>query len=218
MPHSSLVYRDLPVSGARTRATVIALHGGHGNLDDVIPFARALGSDLRVVAPEAARGVYNFRTMVAHNWYGWSQIYRPELASFGDSLAQLERFVHDVRERTSPADPPAPWLLGFDQGAVLALSLALMTPDLIAGAAAICGGLPTFSDPSLIDGVPFDLPLLLVGAPDDPALPPGEIEAAASRLSEMGARVSVRWVDDARRLGTATAEEVGTWLNGEIDR
>jgi phospholipase/carboxylesterase len=218
MPHSSLVYRDLPPAGAQTRATVIAVHGGYGNLDDVVPFAQALGSDLRVVAPEAARGVYNFRTMVAHNWYGWSQIYHPEPASFGESLAQLERFVHDVRERTSGDEPPAPWLLGFDQGAVLALSLALVAPDLIAGVAAICGGLPTFADPKLLEPVSSDLPLLLVGAPDDPTLPPAEIEAAAARFSELGARVTVRWIDDARSLGLNAAEDVRAWLNGQTGR
>jgi phospholipase/carboxylesterase len=218
MPHSSLVYRVLIPPAAPVRATVVALHGGHGNLDDVVPLAQALGSDLRIVAPEAARGVYNFRTMVAHNWYGWSHAYRPEPASFGDSLAQLERFLHDVRERTDSDVPAAPWLLGFDQGAVLALSLAAIVPDLTAGAIAICGCLPLFTDPTLLEPVASDLPLLLIGDPADPALPAADIEATAARFAALGARVTVRWVDGARGLGPAVADGAGAWLDGQCGR
>jgi predicted esterase len=212
MPHSSLVYRDLRPSGGQTRATVIALHGGNGNLDDVVPLAQALGSDIRIVAPESARGVYNFRTMVAHNWYGWSHAYRPEPASFGDSLAQIERFIYDVRERAAPGEPARPIHLGYDQGAVLALTAALALPDLLSGVMAVCGSLPQLPEDDLFPVTASDLPVMLVSAPKDPLLSSEVVEQTASRLRELGLSVTSAEIPSARKLDATVADELSRWL------
>ena len=218
MPHSVLVYRDLPSALAPDRATIVALHGRGGWLDDLVPLARSLGTDLRVVVPEAARNLVNFRQTVGHVWYGGWRVERPEPSSFGDSLAQLERFVHDVRERAAEGAPTAPWLLGYDQGAVLALSLAAIAPDLVSGAMAVCGCLPTFSDPGLLEPVPSRLPVLLVGDRADDSPPAAEVEATAARLAGCGAGVATSWIPGARALGPAVAEELRTWFDGALGR
>jgi phospholipase/carboxylesterase len=218
MPHSVLVYRDVPPAVAPARATIVALHGSGGWVDDLALLARSLGTDLRVVLPEAARGLVTFRETVGHVWYGGRRIERPEPSSFGDSLAQLERFLHDVRERAVEGEPADPWLLGYDQGAVLALALAAIAPDLVAGVMAICGCLPTFSDPSLLESVASDRPLLLVGDRADQAPPAAEIEATQQRFANLGARVTTTWIDGARQLGPTVAEELQRWFDGRFDR
>ena len=212
MPYSALVYREVPPAEGPARATVVALHGANGGLDDLVPLARSLGPNLHVVAPEAARGVYTIRELVAHTWYGGWRIDRPEPASFGDSLAQLERFLYDVRERAGAKASGPPWLLGVDQGAVLALSLAAVVPDLIAGAMAIRGCLPTFSDPTLLEPVASALPILLVADPDDSALPPAEVEAIAKRFAALGATVATTWMAGARDLGPGVTDALRLWL------
>jgi predicted esterase len=217
MPYSALVYRDLPPETSPARATIVALHGATGGLDDLVPLARSLGSDVRVVAPEAARGVYTVREMVAHTWYGGGRAYRPEPASFGDSLAQIERFVHDVRERAAEGEPALPWLLGYDQGAVLALALAAIAPDLVCGAMAVCGSLPTFSDPGLLEIVASDVPVLLVGDRSDTAPAEAELGATAERFKDLGGRVTTTWIDDVRQLGPEVATALRTWLDGRLD-
>jgi phospholipase/carboxylesterase len=222
MPHSVLAYRDLPPARAPARATVVALHGGGGWLDDLAPLARSLGPDLRVVLPEAARGLVTFRETVGHVWYGGRRIERPEPSSFGDNLAQLERFVHDVRERADAGEPrpegPRPWLLGYDQGAVLALSLAAIAPDLIAGVMAVCGCLPTFSDPDLLEYVAADLPILLIGDPDTDAPPASTVEATATRFAELGARVTTEWIAGAKELHSDVTVTLRTWLDDQLGR
>ena len=216
MPHSALVYRDVPPASPPARETIVALHGANGGLDDLVPLARSLRPDARVVAPEAARGVYRIRDVVAHTWYGGWRAERPEPASFGDSLAQLERFVHDVRERAAEGEPALPWLLGYDQGAVLALSLAAIAPGLVRGVMAVGGCLPAFSDPHLLVPVPSDLPVLLVGDRGADAPPAAAVEATAARLADLGARVTTTWVDGAHALGPAVAEELRSWLAGRL--
>lgn len=212
MPYSSLVYRDLLPESDQGYATIIALHGNRGQLNDLVPLARSLGPDLHVVAPEAARGVYNFRQVIAHSWYGGWEPERPETVSFGDSLAQIERFIHDVRERDRGRNDDPPWLLGYEQGATLALAMALIAPDLIRGVIAISGGLPTFSDPTLLEPVAGNLPILLVGDAAKRADQEPKLTATADRLSQLGHRVTTDWVADAGKLGLPVTEAVCRWL------
>lgn len=212
MPYSSLVYRDASPESAQAQATVIALHGNHGHIDDVVPIAQAIAPDLRIIAPEAARGLYRVRDLVSHSWYGGTQIVRPDPASFGDSLAQIERFIHDVRDRDDTDGEALPWLLGYEQGAVLALSLAFVAPDLVRGVMAICGGLPTFSNPRLLQPVASDLPVLFIGDHSNQSSEEAGIDATKSQLEQLGNRVTVRWVDDAARLGKPVTHELQNWM------
>src|SRR5258708_39179360 len=95
---SQLVYRDIPAATQPEQATVIALHGHEGGLDDLAPIARSLGSDLRIAAPEAARGVYRGIDLLSHTWYGGPDRLIPEPASPGGSPHQIEQVVYDLRE------------------------------------------------------------------------------------------------------------------------
>lgn len=212
MLYSQLVYRDHRPDRSPARATVIALHGNHGSLNDLMPLTDQLRSDLRIFAPEAARGVYRMRDVVGHTWYGGLRLEQPEPASFGDSLAQLERFVHDVRGRSDEGEPP-PFLLGYDQGAVLALALATVVPDLIAGVMAVCGSLPSFADPALLPVPEMTLPILLIADPADADLPADAIDRTAAQLEDRGARVTTTWLPDARGLGMSVAETLNDWLD-----
>lgn len=215
MPYSQLVYRDHRPDRSPARATVIALHGNHGSLKDLMPLTNQLRSDLRIFAPEAARGVYRMREVVGHTWYGGWQVERPEPASFGDSLAQLERFIHDVRGRTDEGEP-APFLLGYDQGAVLALALATVVPDLIAGVMAVCGSLPSFADPTLLPVPEMTLPILLIADPADADLPADAIDRTAAQLEERGAQVTTTRLPDACDFGLTVAEPLNDWLETQL--
>lgn len=210
--YSQLVYREIDPAeqNAADQHTIVALHGDRGELDDLLPLARSLGPGQRIVAPEAARGVYAGLHIVSRTWFGGTR-QRPEPASFGDSLAQLERFMYDVRARQGTDRQPPPWLLGYDQGAVLALSIGIIAPDLISGVMAICGGLPTFSDPKLLDPVASDLPILLIGDGSNRPSAETRIDSTATRLAQLGNRVTVRWVEDVAQLGESVTNELRLW-------
>ena len=215
--YSQLVYRQIdPVQQSGTdQRTIIALHGNQGGLDDLVPLAKSLGSENRVVAPEAARGVYSGLQLVSRTWFGGT-CGKPEPASFGDSLAQLERFIYDVRNRTtSGMNQSPPWLLGYDQGAVLALTLAIVTPEAIAGVMAIGGQLPTFSRSNLLEPVRANLPALLLGDHARREVDGHGLASTVSRLTDLGNHVTVRWVERPADLGPPVSEELRTWLNAQ---
>lgn len=216
--YSQLRYTEVTatVSGDAL-APIVALHGNGGGLDDLLPLARTLARGSHIIAPEAARGVYLGLEIIGRTWFGGTR-QRPEPASFGDSLAQLERFMYDVRNRQNTPSPAPPWLLGYDQGAVLALSLGIIAPDLIGGVMAICGGLPTFSDPTLLDPIESDLPVLLIGDRANRASEEATIETTERRLAHLGNRVTVRWIEGAAQLGDPVTHELLNWLQDHRSR
>jgi predicted esterase len=209
--YSQLMYRELPPSRAPEALTVIALHGDRGGLNDLIPFAESLSPAIRIVAPEAARGVYQALEIVSRTWFGGT-LDAPEPASFGDSLAQLEKFVYDVRNRAQTPSAQRPLLMGFDQGGVLALTAALVFPDLISGVIAIDGGVPTFRrwSPPELDAA--GLPVLLIDDPAETKLLPDTMATSVERLRQRGAAVEQVTVPGARSLGPAVTAAVQAWL------
>jgi pimeloyl-ACP methyl ester carboxylesterase len=66
----------------------------------------------------------------------------PSPAFFGDSLSEIEKFLWDEIERQSRDNAELPFLLGVEQGAIMALATAAAVPDLISGVIAIDGTFP----------------------------------------------------------------------------
>jgi pimeloyl-ACP methyl ester carboxylesterase len=95
--------------------------------------ARArFGRRADVVAPQAARPCNPFQSnsqdapgYAGYSWYLGDDAERPEAASFGDVLAELDLFVAALGR---------PFVLtGRGQGAVLAMTLALHAPESLVG-------------------------------------------------------------------------------------
>jgi len=138
---------------------LVALHARGGDAaSELERVRRRFGAGPEIVALGAARPCNpmqsNLRSVPAHagfSWYLGDDPARPEAASFGDALAQVEAFVRGVER---------PFVLvGDEQGAVLAATLSLFMPDgLVGGHAArlsspsIDGWTPPFAR---MDGIRF---------------------------------------------------------------
>ena len=113
-------------------------------MDQLVPLARELGS-VQLVAPQAARPLSPTTQGYAPSsdgftWFFIQDVGYPEPATFGEGLWLVEQFVHDVRDRQDVERPI--FLVGYEQGAVLALTLAAVLPESLSGVAAIGGYLP----------------------------------------------------------------------------
>jgi predicted esterase len=192
------------------------LHGHNGGLDDLIPLGRLLGKDFEIVVPEAARGVYLGRELISHTWYGGWQLLRPESASFGDSLAQLEKFLYDVRARRLEDEAGPLVVIGYDQGAVLALTLTQVVPEQLGGVVAIAGALPELRGWTPPIAETGGVPILLVADPEDREVPETAIEETRQRLRAAGSPVAVEWMPGVRQLGEPVAAVVRGWFSREV--
>ena len=211
MAKSMLVYQAVPVdpNGA---ATLVGLHGRGGNAEELVSLARELGV-YQLIAPQAAHSLNPVTQQTSADGFAWyfiQEIGYPEPATFGEGLWLLEQFIYDVRERQGSDLPIV--LVGYDQGAVLAATLAAVLPDELIGVAAICGYLPEirgWSPPvERIGG----LPVLLVRDPGDTEIPRDLIDRTAIELGRRGAAVELQDIEGARSNLLLTAGTLRNWL------
>lgn len=132
-------------SGQRGSALpiVVALHRRGGDAAEALNSARRLfGDGVDIVAPQAARPCNPFQSnqravpgYQGYSWYLGDDPERPEAASFGDALAQLDACVSQLGR---------PFVLsGEGQGAALAIALGLHAPEGLVGVHACSGGVPS---------------------------------------------------------------------------
>jgi predicted esterase len=193
---------------------VVTLEGAGRHGDDFVAFVRSLDEEIEVVAPNAPRFRVDYTPppTLSRYWYAGESEGRPDPTTFGDCLFQVEQFVLDVLDRRQESSC-LPYLVGFDQGAVLALASTEVIPDYLAGVVAICGYLPEIPgwEPPISDIA--GLPVLLVVDPDDEDLLPSLTTRSRQHLLDEGAEVETVELRGARSLGSAVQHAVRGWLS-----
>lgn len=169
---------------ADARAAMIMVHGRGASADDILAFSNHLPADgMAYLAPQAADHTWyphRFTEPIARN--------EPWLSS---ALALLGRLVARVEAAGVPAERIA--LLGFSQGACLALEFAARNPRRWGGVYGLSGGLigppgATWPDRGSLAGTP-----VFLGCSDvDSHIPASRVEESAARLRELGADVTMR--------------------------
>jgi phospholipase/carboxylesterase len=219
MARSMLIYQELPQEASACPATLVALHGRGGDVDQLVPLWREVGPSFQLVAPQAARPVnpatqgYSSESQ-GFTWYFIEAVGRPEPATFGEGLWLVEQFIYDVKDRQSPKRPI--FLLGYEQGAVLAATLAGVLPELLAGVVGICGYLPEIRGWSLPVENLERLPVLLVHDPDDSEIPIPLVQRTAEELDRRSATVELREFSGARQDPRTAAEGLRDWLDAQL--
>src|SRR5512138_3183902 len=110
---------------------LVLLHGIGADELDLLPVADALDPRLRVVS---LRAPYEAEPM-GYAWYAldWSATPpAPDLEQAERSRALLAAVIPELALRAG-ADASSTFLLGFSQGAILSLCLALTAPELVRG-------------------------------------------------------------------------------------
>ncbi|MGH7292816.1 MAG: hypothetical protein ACREJT_16475, partial [Myxococcota bacterium] len=163
---SQLLRRSSRARPELRRGTLVALHSDGADASELAPLCAGLEREFDLLAPQAARSRNPFlssaspddsrwRAYGGFRWFARDDAGRPEPASFGDSLWQLEQLVRELHERgAAPA-----LLLGYREGATLALGAALAFPDLLSGVLALDGDRPEIPGWSERFAIPADLPV-----------------------------------------------------------
>lgn len=206
LPLSQLIY-------AKSRETpgdrrVITLHRYNELLDGMREIGLAANPSGTVIGLQASKGVYLSRTITGYMWFV-GPLDRPSPVHFGDAMQEIERFLWDEIDRQATDTPVLPFLVGAEQGGIMALAMAAAVPDLISGVAAIDAFWPNVPgwEPPL---APLDgLPILLV----NPAADAGAANVATgAEIAEIferwgGSVTTIADVSGAEREG-----EIADWL------
>ena len=185
-PHPHGKERVLMAGEPLERATgaIIAVHGRGASPEDIVPLAEAVAPPGVAILAPAATG---------NTWYPYpflapTEQNEPYLSS---ALRRVNDLIVDLIARGIPAERIA--ILGFSQGACLALETAARNPRHYAGLIGFTGGL--IGPP----GTRFDYAGSLAGTPVfmgssdvDPHIPKARFEESAAALSRLGGAVDAR--------------------------
>ncbi|MBB4662770.1 alpha/beta hydrolase [Conexibacter arvalis] len=196
-----------PGGGSDPAAPAIVLQGTGTDVERLTALARVAAPARALVVPEPLRFLYLSRAHVGRRWFVRSIDGETEPASFGDALYAVEQLTTGAREQWG-----APLLIGHGQGGELALALAAIVPELLAGVVALDAALP------VVPG--WERPACDAGGLPVLVLPGFQEEAAVARtraeLAAIGARVTVVPPRaEAAALGSVLDEAIAGWWAGE---
>jgi phospholipase/carboxylesterase len=202
-----------PADGAAP--LLLLLHGYGANERDLFDLADALDPRLHVVSARAP---------LALPWGGFAWYHLggapgrllPDAESRAAAVATLERFVADLPGRLG-ADPRRVYLLGFSQGAILALGVAARAPQLVAGVVAVSG----YLDPELLptDGLPAlrGLPILQMHGSYDEVIPVAAAHATRAALEPSDARYAYHEYPVGHGIHPDGLGEIAGWVRERLD-
>jgi len=165
-------------------AAVILLHGRGATAQSILRLADELvQSGVAYLAPQAAR-----RTWYPYSFMAPTDQNEPALSS---ALSRVGTLLATTSEAGIPADRVA--LLGFSQGACLALEYAARHPQRYGALVGWSGGLiGPEDDPLAHDGSLEGTPVFLGCSDQDPHIPLERVRDTADVLDAMGAQVDLR--------------------------
>lgn len=122
----------------KTYPTIFTLHGKGSNEEDMSGLLAPLAADFVKIH---IRG--NLALGPGYQFYELKSIGNPVREMFDQSVQQLEAFIHYATDKY-PVDVNKRYLLGFSQGAILSMTLALTMGDQLKGIAGLNGYVPDF--------------------------------------------------------------------------
>jgi predicted esterase len=209
-----MIYRLSKPSTDNPTATLVALHARGGSVDELVPLCKTVYPSANIFTPQAIRPVSTAERSFSsadqgYRWFFGDSGELPEPATLGESLWQVEQFIADVRV----ADTPKPlFLLGVEQGGVVAMMLGRTIPDWLAGIITISGFHVDIRGWTPSIGHLGGLPVLAIFDPGDSHAEIAKIHASAARLQSLGASVALHAVAGVRNDISRATDCITDWF------
>ncbi|WP_442587655.1 alpha/beta hydrolase [Pedobacter sp. AW31-3R] len=191
---------------------VILLHGVGSNEQNMFSFADALPDKFKVVS---ARGPL----MLGKDSYGWFQV---QFGSQGPVINEMQaeksrkvilQFIEDLKT-VEEFDEHQVYLMGFSQGGIMSYSVALTSPEKIAGIAVMSGRLLPEVKPLVVSSERLKkLRIFISHGKQDPVLRFGFATDALSYLEGKGLQPDFHAFDEVHKINGEMLAEVIRWLN-----
>lgn len=195
---------------------LILLHGYGSNEADLFGLAPYLDPRFLIVS---ARAPYT----LMHGSYAWFEItWVASGITIDAKQADISRklvteFIGAAAEAHG-ADPARVYLCGFSQGAILSASIALTTPELVAGAVLMSGRVPDEIKPLIAPAARLaHKPFLVVHGVHDTVLPIQNGRASRAILEQLPIELTYREYPMAHEVSAESLADVTTWLSARLD-
>ena len=148
-----------------------------------------------------------------HSWYGVRFTPEPVIDSEQAEASRLLviDFLHDAVRRYNLE--PRVFLAGFSQGAIIAASVALTRPDLVAGLVMLSGRiLPEVKTHLAASTELEDLNVFVAHGRDDQRLPVFHAQETHDWLEKLGVKLTYREYASGHEIGVEENRDVAQWL------
>jgi phospholipase/carboxylesterase len=195
---------------------LLLLHGYGANEDDLFSLAPYLDERFMIVS---ARAPVVLQPM-SYAWFnlGFTPqgvIVNPEEVE--SSRRAIHKFIGEIVEAYN-CDPGAVYLMGFSQGAMMSLAVALTYPGSAAGVVAMSGRML----PQTLSLIPdkdalIGLPIFVSHGTRDTLLPINQGRDARAKLSELPVELTYREYDMGHEISYDSLEDITRWLKEQLD-
>lgn len=198
--------------GIQKPPLIILLHGGGGNLDDLFnEFSEVADDRLLVVSVRAPF----IQSPTSSTWFRVSPFMGDRSINTDDAELSRQKLVQFIQEAVVEfdADTTQVFLLGFDQGATMCLSLTLTEPGLLAGTIVMSGVI--LSDIlHIMVGTSqlLDYPIFLSYGLHDQVLPVAEGKKTRDMLDQFGLNISYREYSSGHYISPISLRDANNWL------
>jgi phospholipase/carboxylesterase len=195
---------------------LLLLHGVGSHEGDLFRFAAQADPHFLVLSVRAPLT----RAPGSYAWFSVEQTpHGPRIVSdqLAASRATLAQFIREAVAAHN-ADPDRVYLLGFSQGAIMAMTLALTQPRLLAGVVAIAGRIP----PEVLSWAvspeqTAGLPLLLEHGRQDEVLNIDWAHKARAVLEGQQVALTYCEYDAPHRITQEMLADATSWLSARLD-
>jgi len=207
-----------PKSGLGEKPPLLLLLHGYGASEgDLFSLAPYLDERFLVVS---ARAPVSLRGM----GYAWFNLgFTPQGIAVDPEEIEaarqiLRKFIGEVVEAYG-CDPNAVHLVGFSQGAMMSLAVALTFPGTAAAVVAMSGRLLPQTVEQIADkDTLIGLPILVVHGTRDTLLPISQARETRARLSELPVELTYREYEMGHEVSAESLEDITRWLTRQLDR
>ena len=190
---------------------LLLLHGLGSHEGDLMPLADYLDQRFFVVS---ARAPLTLQTG-AYAWFSVEFTPNGLLVDAEEAEQSRIRLLGFIDELVSayPVDARRVYLMGFSQGAIMSLSVALTRPDKTAGIVAMSGRLPTEALPDVAETEKLaGLPILAVHGTFDSVLPIQYGRGIQEQLSRLPVALTYREYPMDHEVTPESLSDIAAWL------
>jgi phospholipase/carboxylesterase len=196
---------------------LLLLHGYGANEDDLFSLAPYLDERFLIVSARAPV------TLNAGS-YAWFNLgFTPQgvvidKAEAEHSRRTVRQFITEVVDAYG-CDPQAVYLMGFSQGAMMSMAVALTFPGTTAAVVSMSGRvLPQVLDQIADKDALIDLPIFVAHGTGDMVLPISHGRDTRAKLSELPVALSYHEYPMGHEISYESLNDITEWLTDRLDR
>lgn len=205
-----------PAEPSERPPLLVLLHGIGADERDLLPLAEMLDPRLLCVSVRAPHEA----APMGYAWYEIDWTASPPRSDLAQAEVSREALVALLQQLPARhgTDPARTFLLGFSQGAAMALAVALTRPDLARGAVLHSGRALPHVEPLIAPAAALaGLEVLVVHGVDDDVVPIANGRELRDLLApRLGDRLTYREHEAGHFVTAATLQDAAAWLRARV--